>query len=174
MTELTEKRVCVGIFGAPHGVRGEIRVKSETADPLALADFSPLYGEDGRVFRILSARMQGKADNMLVVRVEGIKDRTAAESLTHVKLYVERARLPDDLGDDDFYHADLIGLKARDASGKILGHICAVQNFGAGDLLEIKPSGQRAPILLPFTAAMVPEVQIRDGYVVIAPPQGLF
>jgi 16S rRNA processing protein RimM len=153
--------VQMAVIGAAHGIRGELRVKSFTGDPLALADYGPLFARDGRAFTILDIR---PANTVVVVRFKGVSDRGAAEALTGTELFVDRAVLPDDADSDSFYHADLIGLEARDESGVPLGKIIAVQNFGGGDLLEITMGG-RHDILIPFTAAAVPEVSIVQGFV---------
>ena len=163
------ERVCVAQIGAPHGVRGELRLWVFTEDPAAIAQFGPLQSEDGRGFEISSLR---PAKDHFVVRLKGVDDRTAAEALTNVKLFVPRDRLPP-AEDDSFYHADLIGLDAVSPGGETLGRVVAVHNFGAGDLLEVKPSGART-VLIPFTAACVPEVDVAGGRVVVDPPEGTF
>ncbi|HET9903392.1 MAG TPA: ribosome maturation factor RimM [Xanthobacteraceae bacterium] len=163
--------MCVGQLGAPHGVRGDVRLKSFTADPLAIGRYGPLESEDGRqTFRILGLR---RAKDMLIARLEGVADRTAAERLRNLRLYVPRDRLPAP-EDDEFYHADLIGLAVTDRGGERLGTVVAVQNFGAGDLIEIAPQGASATVLLPFTRAVVPEVDLRAGRLVVEPPEGAF
>ena len=130
--------VLFGRFGAPHGVRGEIRLQSFTAEPQAIAAYGPLCDESGaRRFVLASVRAQGK--DMLVARVEGVDDRQAAEALTGVGLYVARALLPQP-DEDEFYLADLEGLRAESAEGILLGRVVAVRNFGAGDILEVAPA----------------------------------
>jgi 16S rRNA processing protein RimM len=162
--------VCVAQVGGAHGVRGEVRVKAFTADPLALKDYSPLQAEDGRRFSIVSARA---AKDMLVVRFEGIENREAVEALRHLRLYVPRERLPP-AEEDEFYHADLIGLAVVDTAGTELGTIVAVPNYGAGDLLEIAPAGGGPTVLLPFTKTTVPHVDLSGRKVSIDPPEGSF
>lgn len=145
-------------------MRGEIRIKSETADPLALAEYSPLESEDGqRFFKVLSLRPQGANPHMVVARIEGLKDRDAAALLTNQKLYVPRSRLQENEDEDEFYHADLIGLIARFEDGSEIGRISAVHNFGAGDVLEIRNSKRSA--MVPFTKALVPRVDLKAGFV---------
>lgn len=157
-------------IGAAHGIRGEVRLKSFTADPLAVAGYGPLESEDGsRRFRITGLR---PAKDMLIARIEGVTDRTAAERLRNLRLYVRRSRLPPP-AEDEFYHADLIGLAVFDKGGLRLGAVVAVQNFGAGDLLEIRLESGGATALLPFTKAAVPEVDIAGGRIVVDPPAGL-
>jgi|SRR5437879_227352 len=161
------ERVCIAQIGAAHGVRGEVRLKPFTEDPLSVTRYGPLETEDGRRrFEIETAR---PAKDMLVVRLKGIADREAAERLTNLRLYVARERLPKP-ADDEFYYADLIGLSAVTADGTRLGTVTAMHNFGAGDLLEIEPVAGGNTLLLPFTAAAVPLVDIEGGKVVIAPP----
>ena len=163
----TAARVCVARIGAAHGLRGEVRLNSFTADPLAVTRYGALETEDGaRAFEIDTCR-QGKG--FLVARFKGIADRTAAEWLCNLDLYVPRERLPPpDAG--EFYHADLIGLRALAPDGAEIGTVVAVQNFGAGDLLEIAPSAGGVTMMLPFTAAVVPKVDVAAGLVVVVPP----
>lgn len=158
-------RILVGVIGAAHGVRGELRLKSYTGEPGAIATYGTLASEDGRrSFVIASAR--ALKDDMLVVRFEGVDDRTAAESLTNTRLYIDRARLPPPDA-DEFYHADLVGLRAETAAGTLIGHVVALQNFGAGDLLDIAPA-QGESLLVPFSKAFVPTVDLAGGRVVVA------
>jgi 16S rRNA processing protein RimM len=165
------ERVCVAQIGAPHGVRGEVRLWVFTEDPAAIAQFGPLQSEDGgRSFEIAALR---PAKDHFVARLKGVDDRNAAEALTNVKLYVARDQLPAADDDDTFYHADLIGLAAVSADGETFGSVVGVHNFGAGDLLELKPPKGRT-VMIPFTAACVPEVDIVGGRVVVAPPEGTF
>ena len=160
------KRVCVAQIGAPHGVRGEVRLWTFTADPAAVAQYGPFESEDGRQrFEIASAR-PGKGH--LVARIKGIDDRDAAERLTNVKLFVPRERLPAPEA-DEFYHADLVGLRVEDEDGNEIGAVIAVHNFGAGDILEIQPP-EGGAMLLPFNETVVPEVDIAGGRLVIVPP----
>ncbi|WP_321500981.1 ribosome maturation factor RimM [Breoghania sp.] len=163
-------RVLMAEIGAAHGIRGEVRVKPHGDDPMALADYGPLETEDGsRSFEILSLRPQ---KHMLIVRFKGVNDRNAAEALTRTKLYVARERLPEP-DEDDFYHADLIGLPVYDESGELLGKVATIANFGAGDLLEIRPIGATS-FFLPFTREAVPEIDLANGRILAVPPEGLF
>jgi 16S rRNA processing protein RimM len=161
-------RVCLGQFGAAHGVRGEIRLYSFTADPPAIAGYGPLESEDGRTFKIEAMR---PAKDHFVARISGIADRNAAELLKNVKLYVPRERLPEPDEPDEFYHADLIGLTVVDRDGKKLGTVAALHNFGAGDLIEITPDGGGKTELLPFDEHHVPLVDIAAGKIVAVPPR---
>lgn len=164
--------VLVARVGAAHGIKGEVRVKPLTADPHAITAYGPLEAADGRRFEIAAARpAAGTSPDMLVVRFKGIATRNEAEALNGTELFVARERLPE-AGADEFYHADLIGLAAVTTAGETLGTVVGVPNYGAGDLLEIAPS--RGPsLLVPFTRAVVPEVDLAANRVVIAPPPGL-
>jgi 16S rRNA processing protein RimM len=163
------KNVCLGQIGSAHGVRGEVRLRSFTADPAAIATYGPLETEDGRVFEIESLR---PAKDHFVARFSGIADRNAAERLAKTKLYVPRERLPKPAEPDEFYHADLIGLAVVDRAGQILGTVIAVHNFGAGDLIEVRPEAGDKTELLPFDAATVPEVDLTAGRLVVELPAG--
>jgi len=160
-------RICLGQIGAPHGVRGEVRLHSFTADPSAIASYGPLETEDGRLFEIESLR---PAKHALVAKLSGIADRDAAERLANTKLYVPRERLPEPADADEFYHADLIGLRAVDYAGRDCGTVVAVHNFGAGDLIELRTPHGAQTELLPFDAVSVPEVDIAHGRLVVAHP----
>ena len=159
-------RICLGQIGAAHGVRGEVRLYSFTAEPEAIAGYGPLETEDGRVVQIESLR---RAKDHFVAKFAGVADRSAAEQLTNIKLYVSRDRLPPVEDDETFYHADLIGLSAVTPDGAALGTVTAVHNFGAGDLVEIKPADGGEPLLVPFTDAAVPEIDIAAGRIVVVP-----
>ncbi len=162
--------VLLGRFGAPHGVRGEIRLQSYTADPLAIGSYGPLTDKSGaKTFKLQSVRPQGK--DMLVARVEGVADRTGAERLTGVELYIAREKLPAPEDEDEFYLADLVGLRAETREGAQIGVVVAVRNFGAGDILEVAPQAGGETLLFPFTKAVVPVVDISGGRVVIEPPE---
>jgi len=158
------KLIALGRFGAAQGVRGEIRVKSYTADPLSLAAYGPLTDATGAKRWGVQA-LRHLRDDMIVARVEGVTTREAAEALTGVELYAPRSQLPPP-GPDEFYHSDLIGLEAVTAAGERLGRVSAVLNHGAGDILEIDGG-----LLLPFTKAVVPEIDFAGGRVVVAPPE---
>ena len=147
----------VGVLGAPHGVKGEMRLKSFTADPLGIQDYQPLTDKTGqRRFVIRSARLI--KDDMLVVSLEGVTDRTAAETLTNLALFIPRDQLPEP-DEEEFYHADLIGLVAKAPDGAAIGTVTAVHDFGAGDILDIAPSTGPS-LLVPFTKANVPVIDL--------------
>ena len=159
------ERICVAQIGAAHGIRGEVRLRSFTGEPTAIASYGPLESEDGtRRFTIETLR---PAKDHFVARLEGVSDRNAAEQLTNLRLYVARDRLPP-AGDGEFYHADLVGLAAVTPDGAALGTVTAVHNFGAGDVIEIKPASGEA-LLVPFTDAAVPEIDLAAGRMVVVP-----
>jgi 16S rRNA processing protein RimM len=160
-------RVCLGQIGAAHGVRGEVRLRSFTSDPAAIADYGPLETEDGRVFEIETLR---PAKDHFVVRLSGIRDRDAASALANTKLYVPRERLPETAEPDEFYHADLVGLAVIDRAGTKLGTVVAIHNFGAGDLIEIKPANGGMTKILRFDEATVPVVDLAAGRLVVELP----
>ncbi|HTZ34432.1 MAG TPA: ribosome maturation factor RimM [Stellaceae bacterium] len=175
-------RVCMGAIGAPHGVRGAVRVKSFTAPAEAVAGYGALEDESGT--RRFALRVIGAApgEDMVIAAIDGVADRDAAEALRGLRLYAPRAALPA-TAEDEFYHADLVGLAALLADGTALGRVVAVHDFGAGDMLEIARDGDgsrgpgsrgAAPVMVPFTRAAVPVVDIAGGRVVIEPPAGLF
>jgi 16S rRNA processing protein RimM len=183
------ERICVAQIGGAHGIRGEVKLKSFTADPMAVQDYGPLESEDGstrftietvrplrslpqhqRVHARLQRAMRGRVgEGVLVARFRGVEDRNTAERLANIKLYVPRDRLPP-ADDDEFYHADLIGLSAVTADGTAVGTIVAIHDFGAGDILELRPPAGGATIMLPFTDAFVPEIDLAGGRIVVALP----
>ena len=167
---VTPDRVCVAQIGGAHGVRGDVRVKSYTQDPASVTQYGPLEGEHGERFEIVAARPTKDA---LIVRFKGVDDRDAAEALRQVKLYVAREKFgePDE---DEFFHADLIGLAAVTVEGVALGMVTGVPNYGAGDLLEISPPDGGASVLLPFTKEVVPAIDIAAGKITVDPPEGMF
>ena len=162
------ERICVAQIGGAHGIRGEVKLKSFTADPMAVKDYGVLESEDGAAsFEIEALR---PAKGYLVARLRGVRDRNAAEQLTNLRLFVPRERLPPPAA-DEFYHADLIGLAAVTAAGVEVGTVVAVHNFGAGDILELRPPAGGTTIMLPFTDAFVPRIDIAGGRIVVEPPE---
>lgn len=161
----------VGEIGRPQGLQGEVRIRSFTAHPAAITEYGPLEDETGaRLFEIESLRVTPKA---LSARLKGVTSRDEAEALTGTKLYVPHSRLPA-REEDEWYHTDLIGISALDREGVAIGSVVAVHNFGAGDLLEIRPASGGNTVLMPFTRDTVPEVDVEGGWLRIAPPDGLF
>lgn len=163
--------VCLGVVGAPHGVRGAVRIKTFTDEPAAIAGYGALEDESGE--RQFTLRVVGtaKGDGVVIAELAGIADRDRAEVLRGLRLYLPRASLPP-TAEDEFYHADLVGLAAVLEDGSAVGKIVAVHDFGAGDVLEIaRERGQ--PIVVPFTRAAVPVVDLAARRVVLDPPAGL-
>lgn len=164
------ERLCVASFSSAHGISGAVRLKSFTENPDDIAEFRTLYSEDAsKIYEIDVVGHTGKGE--LIVKVAGVEGRDDAELLKGERLYVDRIELPE-AGDEEFYHADLIGLTVKTTSGKTVGEVRAVYDFGAGDMLEILPK-EGALIMVPFTKAIVPIVDIEKGRVVIDPPEGL-
>ncbi len=165
-----KNRVCVARIGAAHGTGGEVRLWPFTARAEAVAAYGPLQTADGtRAFEIEALR---PAKDFLVARLKGVTDRAAAERLCNTDLYVPRERLPA-LQAEEFYHADLVGLRAEDAAGTAIGVVVAVHNFGAGDILEVAPSAGGDTVMLPFSTAVVPSVEVAVGRIVVEVPEGL-
>jgi 16S rRNA processing protein RimM len=163
-------RVCVGAIAGAFGVRGEVRLKSFCAEAEDIAGYGPLTTEDGaRSFEVTLTR---PVTSGFAARLSGVATKEAADALRGTRLYAPRAALPA-LPDDEFYHADLIGLTALDTGGVTLGKVAAVLNHGAGDLLELRGPGLKGPVLVPFTRAVVPTVDLTAGRVIIDPPDGL-
>ncbi len=163
-----DNRICVGAIGGAFGVAGEVRLKSFCADPAAIATYGPLFTEDGS--RSFKVKLTRPVAGGLGARLSGVATKEDADSLKGTTLWVSRDRLPA-AGDDEFYHADLIGLEVRDTGGALLGRVSAVHNHGAGDLLEV--AGPDGTLLLPFTKATVPTVDLATGRIVADPPEGL-
>jgi 16S rRNA processing protein RimM len=168
MADISPKQLLMGRIGAAHGIKGEVRITSFTAEPMALLDYGPLAtNKPGLVIEIESARA---TTNVLVARLRGVSQRTDAEKLNGVELYVDRDKLPPHEDDDDFYHVDLIGLDARLPDGTVIGQVTAIPNFGAGDLIEVRDPRSGDTFLYPFTKAVVPEIRITERFLVIEVP----
>jgi 16S rRNA processing protein RimM len=158
--------ICIARIGAAHGVRGAVKLWTFTEDPLAVLRYGTLATQDGtRQFVVTHAR---EAKGHLVATLKGIATRDDAERLNGIELYIARDKLPA-TGEDEYYHADLVGLAAVNVAGEPLGRVTAIHNFGAGDIVEIAPP-HGAPMLLPFTNAVVPTVDLAGGRLVIELP----
>jgi len=164
------ERICVAQIGAAHGVGGEVRLWSFTTDPMAVGQYAPLETEDGTLSFAFEALRQAK--DHLVAKIAGIDNRDAAEALTNLRLYVPRERLPENEDPETYYHADLIGLAVVTTDGSEIGILVAIHNFGAGDILEVRPKAGGPTIMLPFTDAVVPEIDLEVGRMVVNPPEG--
>ncbi len=165
---MAAKRILLGKIGAAHGIRGEVRITPFTQAPQAIADYGPLETDrPGLVVEILDLRVKG---TQVVARLKGVADRNAAERLNGISLFCDRADLPEPEDEDEFYHADLIGLEARLEDGHVIGTVAALPNYGAGDLIELRDARSGDSFLYPFTKAVVPEIDIQAGFIVIVPP----
>jgi 16S rRNA processing protein RimM len=165
---VSDERIVVGSLAGAFGVRGEVRLKSFCAEPADILGYVPLYTPDGRVFRDIE--IIGETQGSLTARIKGISSKEQADALRGTPLLADRDRLPA-LPEDEYYHADLIGLPVHDPGGTLLGHVRAVLNHGAGDILEVaRPGGATA--LIPFTLAAVPLVDVAARRIVADPPEG--
>ncbi len=165
------ERIIVGSIGGAFGVHGEIRLKSFCAEPEAIADYTPLYTDDGRSFAQLV--LTGNLKGGFTARLDGVISKEDADALRNTKLYADRSQMPT-LPDDEYYYTDLIGLDVLDTGGEKLGTVKNVMDHGAGDLLEIQTPKSSETILLPFTQAAVPTVDLKAGRIIADPPEGLF
>jgi len=159
----------MGVFGAPQGVRGEIRVKSLTGEPNAVGDYGPLTNK-GRTRSFAFESLRPLKDDMLVARLAGVSTRDAAEALKGVEIFARRDQLPPP-SEDEFYYDDLVGLEAIDAAGGRIGRVVSLTNHGAGDVLEIAPVSGGETLLLPFTKEVAPLVDFDSGRIVIERPR---
>jgi 16S rRNA processing protein RimM len=168
---LPDERILMGVIGRPHGVRGLVHVQSFTADPEALADYGVLEDDRGRRFTL---HWQSEGIARVAERIGGrdvpLADRTAAEALTNTRLYVPRSALPA-AEEDEYYLADLIGLRAETTAGEVIGRVAIVHDYGAGTSLEITPERAGPALILPFTARAVPVVDVAGGRIVVDPPE---
>lgn len=165
-------RICIGAVAGAFGVRGELRLKSFTATPEDIATYGPVTSEDGA--QSFTITLTGQATKgALIARLSGVSTKEQADALRGLRLFVERDRLPS-LPDDEYYHADLIGLEVFDTGGTALGRVKSVLNHGASDLLEIHGPNLKATVLLPFTREAVPTVDLSSGRIIADPPEGLF
>ena len=162
------QRIFLGQIGAAHGIKGQVRIATHTQDPEAIGSYGPLETDrPGLTIVLTKVRLQ---KNVVIAHIKGVSDRSAAEQLNGVSLFVDRDRLPPPEDEDDFYHADLLGLDARLDSGVSIGKVSAVPNFGAGDLIEVRDPQSGDTYLYPFTKAVVPAINIAEGYLTIVVP----
>ena len=166
---MASEHICIGVISGPYGVRGAVRIKSFTADPVDVAAYGDVSDESGK--RHFTLTVTGTAKGAVRALIKGINDRDAAEALKGVKLFVPRTVLPV-LAEEEYYYCDLVGLDAVLADGTPLGVIKAVQNYGAGDMIEIEEKGGNA-IIIPFTRDAVPEVDFAGSRIVVTPPEEL-
>lgn len=167
---MSKGRVLLGVVGAPHGVRGLVRIRSFTEDPMAIGAYGALSDETGKEYRVEALNA---AKGAVLARIEGVADRTAAEALRGLRLFVERSALPA-TSEREWYEADLIGLAAVGRDGRDWGKILAFHDFGGGQTMEVSGGeASRSSVLLPFTDAAVPEIDVEGGKVLVDPPAGL-
>ena len=161
------RRILLGQIAGAHGIRGDVLVRTFTGEPAAIASYGPLTDATGtKSFKLRVVRITDKG---IVARVEGVNDRNGAEAIRSQELYVDRAKLPAP-AEAEYYHADLIGLTAVTPQGQDIGRVIAIQNFGAGDLVEIQLSATKSTDLIPFTNANVPNIDLAGGRMTIIPP----
>ncbi|WP_223421433.1 ribosome maturation factor RimM [Tateyamaria pelophila] len=168
---MSDEKICVGVISGSYGVNGELRVKSFCAVPEDIETYSPLTTEDGK--RSFALALVRPMKNGFVARIADVATKEQADALRATQLFARRADLPT-LPDDEYYYSDLTGLEVFDTGGTSLGYVKSVQNHGAGDLLEVHVAGATATVLLPFTMAVVPTVDLASGRIVADPPEGLF
>ena len=163
--------LCLGVVAGAHGLRGAVRVKTFTAQPETIADYGPLRDAAGS--RRFALRLTRVDKGTAIVQIDGVRDRTEAEALKGIELFLDRAALPPPDDEEEFYHADLVGLAAVDTDGVRLGTVRALHDFGAGDLIEVLPDEGGQPRVFPFTREAVPKIDLAAGAVTIDPPEGL-
>ncbi|MDE4174188.1 ribosome maturation factor RimM [Phaeobacter sp. PT47_59] len=163
--------ICVGAVAGAFGVRGEVRLKSFCSIPEDIETYGALSSEDGS--RSFTVTLTAAIKNGFTARLSGVETKEQADALKGLRLFAPRDRLPS-LPDDEYYHADLIGLEVYDTGGTLLGRVKSVQNHGASDLLELHGAGLKTTVLLPFTLAAVPTVDLEQGRIIADPPEGLF
>ncbi len=161
------KDVLLGVVIGAQGLKGAVKVKTFTEVPEKFGAYGPVHTRDGRVFNVATLR---DSKGYAIVRFEEVTTRSAAESLKGVELHVPRDRLPKP-EEQEFYHSDLIGLRAEDTDGRVIGKVIAIYNFGAGDVIEIGRDDGAGTVLMPFTREVVPSIDLEDGRMVIAAPE---
>lgn len=162
--------ICVGIILSAHGVKGEVKVHPYTQNPEDLTAYGPLFNQSGsKEFQLRIKRIQNDA---VIATISGCNDRNAAEPLRGTKLYIPRDALPE-TDEDEFYHEDLLNLKVIRQNGTLVGTIKAIHNFGAGDVLEVTLSGSGKTEMIPFTKAVIPDINLAEGFVTMTPPEEL-
>lgn len=168
---MSDEKIIVGSISGAFGVHGDVRLKSFCADPAAIADYTPLTLGNGT--NITTLVVKGQTKGALIVRIDGVTTKEQADALRGTDLFANRDQLPS-LPDDEFYHTDLMGLTAFDTGGTRLGRVKAVQSNGADDLLEIADPSLKDSVLVPFTKANVPTVDLASGRIILDPPGGMF
>lgn len=156
----------LAVIGGAHGIKGEVRVKSFTDDPLAFGDYGKLHDKNGNKYQVIKARV---SKNVVVTRFKSIDTREKAEAINGIELYIDRARLPQVEDEDEFYLSDLDGLDCVDEAGAVIGFVKGVHNFGAGDIIEVQQT-KGGDAFYPFTKEVVPTVNIEAGTLTLIPP----
>ncbi len=165
---MPDSLLCLGVITGAHGIKGEVKIKTFTESPGAIAIYGALHTRSGGAsYRIDRYRV---AKDLVIASLEGVTDRNAAEALKGTELCVRRKSLPELEDSNEFYHADLIGLRVELGDGSVFGSVVALLNFGAGDIIEIAPEGNKETVLFPFTRKTVPEVDIAKGRIIVALP----
>ena len=166
---MSDDLICVGAIVGAFGIRGELRLKSFCARPEDIETYKPLLSEDGKTS--FSLHLRGLLKNGFSANVDGVSTKEQADKLRGVRLFTPRDQLPS-LPDDEYYYTDLVGLEVLDTGGTVLGRVKTVLNHGASDLLEIQGPGLKTTVLLPFTLAVVPTVDLSAGRIIVDPPEG--
>lgn len=173
MTQPQDSLICVGMITSVHGVRGVMRVKSFTEDPMDIFNFTPLTDHKGQ--KKFPIEFSSQSKGLFLVTMTGVSNREDAEMLKGTKLYTSREQLPEIEEEDSFYYSDLIGLKIRHHSNNDdIGEVIAIHNFGAGDIIEMRPFTGGKTVMVPFTQQVIPEISLQEGLIKIDPPIGLF
>ncbi|MBR1903989.1 MAG: 16S rRNA processing protein RimM [Alphaproteobacteria bacterium] len=167
-----KKRLCIGKIVAAHGIRGEVKVLSQTAEPTDLDKFGVVENKDGT--RQFQLKVLGMSSSNVRVKIKGVDDRNTAESLIGTEFYVAREQMPK-LAEDEFYKGDIVGLKVcLQTPQKVIGTVAGFANFGAGEIIELKLNGKRETEMLPFTKAYVPEINLEEGYIIVSSATMIF
>lgn len=168
MSEPVSTYICMGVILAAHGIKGEVKIHPYSQNPEDLVSYGPLYNQSGD--KLYELRIKRVQNNAVIATVKGCNDRNAAEQLRGTKLYIPRQALPEPDA-EEFYHEDLLNLKVLLPDATEIGIITAVHNFGAGDMLEVALSGSNKTEMLPFTKAVIPHINLAEGFVTYCPPE---
>jgi 16S rRNA processing protein RimM len=160
------KTVCLGEIVAAHGIKGHVKIKTHTGNPLDIGAYGPVTDEKGKTYTLSNIRQA--SPNAAIAFIQGVTDRNQAEALRGVKFFIEREQLPEPT-DDEYYHEDLVGLNVQDEQGTIYGTVLGLQNFGAGEFFDIKSDDQTKIITLPFNEDAVLDICIEEGFMIINP-----
>ena len=156
--------ILLGVVGGAHGIKGEVRIKSFTEDPTDIKAYGPLFDAKGNKYTIRTARIQ---KNVVVVTINEISDRNGAELLNGIELFVDRSALPED-DEDEFYQSDIVGMAVESVDGAAIGTVIAFHDFGAGEVIEIKPE-RGSSVMIPFSEAAVPDIDVERRVMIVEP-----